>query len=398
MEEPFRLPPNAPKVIDVGSIVVIHSLKSVRGAELNGKRAIVIDRDKDRWVTKVEGKENVATKTTSLKPDNLIISKKTVDTHPEYLTLVKWSHKVIPNLLPGLPWPDALRIYRNARGIAYDDTPPPERARKLTELLERPDGGYSPNQTVIAGEALMYYSVVPESSLNMDCTIYDLEHITGLISLTAMCQGEMMQAKGCGDGEPEAVLFALLEAAPMSITVLMEFLIRTPYIGPEEGHSKVRDAFRTAREACVLTPNQQNKDYCHAMRGGICLIFLLFDMNGPSKTVFIRVLIKHTLFPLFIQRLLRIVAREVMRTPDGLDLGSFARKILADIAYDGDDRQKSLLYSAICDGNVYLRSAIPAMLREEGVTSAEILRKRVEEWIDVPAAGRYCDGKMGIVR
>jgi hypothetical protein len=38
------------------------------------------------------------------------------------------------------------------------------------------------------------------------------------------------------------------------------------------------------------------------------------------------------------------------------------------------------------------------MLREEGVTSAEILRKRLEEWIDVPAAGRYCDEKLGIVR
>jgi hypothetical protein len=52
-----------------------------------------------------------------------------------------------------------------------------------------------------------------------------------------MCQGEKMQAKGCGDGERESVLFALLEAVPMSITVIMELLIRTPYIGPEEKYS-----------------------------------------------------------------------------------------------------------------------------------------------------------------
>jgi hypothetical protein len=77
----------------------------------------------------------------------------------------------------------------------------------------------------------------------------------------------------------------------------------------------------------VLTPNQQNKDYCNAMRGGICLIFLLLEENGPSKTVFIRVLSKHTLFPLLIQRLLRIVAREVMGTPDGLDLGRLLAKL-----------------------------------------------------------------------
>jgi hypothetical protein len=243
MEEPFRQPPNASKVIDVGSIVLIHSLKSVRGAELNGKRAIVIARGKDRWVTKVEGKQkqNVGIKTTALKPGNLSISKNPVGTHPEYMTLVAHSTKDIFNR------PSTSRAYRNARGLVYDDTPPLARARKLVELLDRPDEDYEPNQTVLMGVACMYYNVVPESSMNMDCTIYDLEHVAELISLVAMCQGEIMEAKGCGDGEPEAVRFALLEAAPMSITVLLEFLIWTPYIGPEENYSKVQDAFRTAR-------------------------------------------------------------------------------------------------------------------------------------------------------
>jgi hypothetical protein len=389
MEEPFRLPPNASKVIDVGSIVVIHSLKSERGAELNGKRAIVIAKEKDRWVTKVEGKQSAGAQTTALKPDNLNISKKAVGTHPKYMTLVTWAKKE--------RYSGKSRGYRNARGIVYDDTPPPERARKLVELLERPHEGYMPNQTVLMGVALMYYSVVPEQSMNQNCTIYDLEHIVGLISLSAMCQGEMMQAKGCGDGEPEVVLFALLEAAPMSITVLLEFLIRTPYIGPAENYSEVKDAFRTARKACVLTPNQQNPDYCKAMRGGICLIYLLLEEAGPSRTVFINVMIKHTLFPLLVQRLLRIVAREAMGTPDGKNLGLFARKILADIAYDDDVALGSLLYAAVCDRNVFSRNAIPAMLREESVTSAASLRDRLEEWIDVPAAGIFCDERTGRV-
>jgi hypothetical protein len=166
MEEPFRRPPNASKVIDVGSIVVIHSLKSVRGAELNDKRAIVLGREKDRWVTKVEGKD-VGCKTTALKPENLTISKIITGTHPEYMTLVSW---VWHNQ------PSSTRAYRNARGLVYDDTPPPARARKLVELLDRPDGDYDPNQTVLVGVAAMYYRCVPESSMNMDCTIYDLEH------------------------------------------------------------------------------------------------------------------------------------------------------------------------------------------------------------------------------
>jgi hypothetical protein len=387
MEEPFRRPPNASKIIDVGSIVVIHSLKSARGSELNGKRAIVIAREQDRWVTKVEGKD-VGAKTTALKPENLSISNlnNVAGTHPNYMSLVRWLSK---QRSPST----AERVFRNARGLVYDDEPPPSRARKLVELLERPDGDYEPNQTIIMGVALMYYGVVPESSMNMDFTIYDLEHVAGLISLTGMCQGEIMNAKGCGEGECEAVLFALLEAAPMSITVLMEFLIMTPYIGPGENFSSVQDAFCTARHARLLTPNQQNQDYCQAMRGGICLLFLLLKQKGPSRAAFIHVLVKHTLFPLLVQRFLRIMAREAMGTLDGKDLGLFVRTILAEIAFC-NDKLKAKLHLAMSenhDHNVFSRNAIPAMLREESVTSVESLRDRLEEWIDGPAVHKFCD-------
>jgi hypothetical protein len=386
MEEPFRRPPNASKVIDVGSIVVIHSLKSARGAELNGQRAIVLGKEQDRWVTKVEGKD-VGAKTTALKPENLSIFNlnKVADTHPDYMSLVQWQMSQIHSST-------AERVFRNARGLVYDDEPPPARARKLVELLERPDGDYEPNQTIIMGVAVVYYNVVPETSMNMDCTIYDLEHVAGLISLVAMCQGEIMNAKGCGEGECEAVLFALLEAAPMSITVLMEFLIMTPYIGPEENFSSVREAFHTARAARLLTPNQQNLDYSHAMRGGICLLFMLLKQEGPSKVALIHVLVEHNMFPLLIQRFFRLLAREAMGTLDGKDLGLFVRNILAEIAY-GDDKLKAELHLAMCenhDHNVFSKNAIPAMLREESVTSVESLGDRLEEWIDGPAVHTFC--------
>jgi hypothetical protein len=380
-----------PKVIDVGSIVVLHSLKSARGDELNGKRAIVVARDGDRWVTKVESKD-VAMKSTALKPENLSISKRIVGTHPDYITLITLQMEELRNQ------PSTSRAYRNARGLVYDDEPPPARARKLVELLDRPDKNYTPNQTVIMGVALIYYGCVPESSMNMGFTIYDLEHVAGLMSLAAMCHGEKMHAKGCGDGECEAVLFALLEAAPMSITVILEFLIMTPYIGPEDNcTSSVQDAFRNAREACLLTPNQQNKDYCNAMKGGVGLLCFLLKEEGPSRTAFIRVMIKHTLFPLLIQRFLRIVAREAMGTLDGKELGLYVRNTLADIA-NVDDKLKPEMYLAMCenhDNNVFSRNAIPVMLREERVASAESLRGRLEDWIDGPAATRFCVEREG---
>jgi hypothetical protein len=113
------------------------------------------------------------------------------------------------------------------------------------------------------------------------------------------------------------------------------------------------------------------------MRGGICLIFLLLKEPEPSKRVFIRVMIKHTLFPLLVQRLLRIVAREAMRTLDGKDPGLFARKILADIAYVDFNFAEIVyldynFYSAMCEINLFSRNAIPAM----SITSADSIPAR----------------------
>jgi hypothetical protein len=277
------------------------------------------------------------------------------------------------------------RVYRSARGITYDDDPPALRAQKLVELLDRPVGDYTPNQTMLMGVVLLYYGCVSENSMRASCTMYDLEHISGLMSLAAMCQGENMHAKGCGDGVCEQVLFALLEAAPTSMDVLMEFLVSTPYIGPEKMYKgALRNSFQQARGDRMLTPNQMTDDYCNAMKGGLGLICFLFKMDEePYKEVWIHCLAQHSMFPLLLQRLIRIVAREVMGLNDGKKLGKYARNILADLANLSEhDFDK---YSLLCesdDAGCFKKAALPAMLRADGITSIESLRAQLEEWIE----------------
>jgi hypothetical protein len=173
-EEPFRRPPSnsSHQTIDIGSIVVLHSLKSARGAELNGKRAIVISKQKvqdcDRWETEVEGRH--VTTTTALNPENMRLSKIPARRHPPYMDLISWQRK---ELASGKPYELHQRTYRNARGIDFDDELPPIRARKLVEFLDRPvhENGYRPNETVMMGVALTYYSCVSESSMRTGCTV-----------------------------------------------------------------------------------------------------------------------------------------------------------------------------------------------------------------------------------
>ena len=63
-----------------------------------------------------------------------------------------------------------------------------------------------------------------------------------------MCQGEASGAVGCGEGKPEAVVFALSEAAPVSLDVLLGFMVITPYVGPEEDFDdNLRDAYFDCR-------------------------------------------------------------------------------------------------------------------------------------------------------
>jgi hypothetical protein len=221
----------------IGSVVILHSLKSAQGKTLNGKRAVVLNQvvvdNVSRWKVKVQGEEY--TKTTAVKLENTKVCPigygQKPSKHPAYMDLALWQMSQI-----GKPMVQVERKYRNARGVAYDDDPPPQRARKLVELLDRPyeNKNYTPNRTILTGEAAKCYHTVQESHMSSNCTTYHLEHISACLALAHMCQGEKCHAKGCGDGAAEAVLFAFLEAAPTALDVLMEFLVMTPYIGPED--------------------------------------------------------------------------------------------------------------------------------------------------------------------
>jgi hypothetical protein len=144
-----------------------------------------------------------------------------------------------------------------------------------------------------------------------------------------------------------------------------------------------------------LTPSQNNIDYCKATKGDIGLLCsLLLGCNGSglgSKAAFVHVLVKHSLFPLLIQRFFQLVARESMGTLDGKELGRYVRSILADIA-DVAGKLRPEFYLVMCQNNnhnVFSSSAIPHMLRVEGVTSTDNLCELLAGWIDGPAAVRF---------
>jgi hypothetical protein len=382
MSEPFQRPPRPRQKIGIGAVLQVHSLQSARGQELNGKRAVVVKRAgvQDRWEMQLEGEQV----TTALKPDNLRFQKyPDKEQHPIYMDMVRFCTTQYAKRVDQRD-----RVYRSARGVTYDDDPPALRAQKLVELLDRPVGNYVPNQTMLMGVVLLYYGLVSEDSMRASCTLYDVEHISGLMSLAAMCQGEKMHAKGCGDGACEQVLFALLEAAPQSMDVLMEFLVSTPYIGPEEMYQgALRKSFQQARRDRRLTPNQMNNDYCNAMKGGIALICFLFVDAEPYKDILIRCLAQHSMFPLLLQRLILIVAREAMGLNDGKVLGRYARQILGDLANLSEhDFGK---YQRLCDSEdgagCFQKASLPAMLRaaaDGSVTSMESLCDQLEEWME----------------
>jgi hypothetical protein len=396
-------------VIVIGSVVLLHSLQSPQGKLLNEKRAVVLaqvivsvgesNTTTTRWKVKVEGEQH--TKTTAVKAENIRFPPAPSGSHPIYLEMVHWATTEYKKLGKRM---EMDREYRDARGVTYDDDPPTHRARKLVELLDKPSlvekDGYTPNQTILVGEALKFYGAVGESNLAADCNIHDLEHIAGFLALAAMCQGEKSHAKGCGDGVPEAVMFAFLEAAPTSLDVLMELLVATPYIGPEHAfQGDLKQSFRKRRSTnnSALTPDQASAAYCHAMKGPIAMLcFIGQFLNSTAARVDVALfhrLERHKLFPLVIQRLFRIAAREGMGTEDGKVLGRYVRTLLAHLS-DLDGDLDAGRYKLLCYGNgndVFERSALIQLLREENIKSNKDLLAFLKRIIPQSSVERFLE-------
>jgi hypothetical protein len=328
--------------IGIGSVVVLHSLQSAHGQTLNGKRAIVLHPAKEgqRWTVKVEGKQY--TETSDIKPANMQISTGNDDDEdqPEYVDLVAWqlAHYEAGR---GDAWEPEYRRHRNARGVAYEDTPPPQRARKMVELLDKRTDGHDPGGVVLVGESIKFYRTVGDKYMEADCTIDDRKHIAGMVALAAMCQGEAWHAVGCGDGEVETVLLAFLEKIPTSLDVLMEFVVLTPFLGTvDEFQGDSKEAFRKLRNDAFdngnyeLTPDQSSRGYFNAMKGPLGMLYHFGLILAQPKCCSTHLALfykmeQHKLFPYFVQRLFRLAAREVMGTKDGTVLGHYVRNILA---------------------------------------------------------------------
>jgi hypothetical protein len=131
-----------------------------------------------------------------------------------------------------------------------------------------------------------------------------------------------------------------------------------------------------------------NTDYCNAMQGGLALICFLYQMEEePYTDIWLYCLTQHSMFPLLLQRLIIIVAREAMGMNDGKKLGIYVRNILADLANNNYKQQngfdKHLVLCKSEDVGCFRKAAIPAMLRADGVMSViEGLCDQLEEWME----------------
>ena len=376
--------------LDVGVVALVHSLQSARGKVLNGRRCILIEylSNDERWKVQIQDEST----TTALKVGNIKLTRRPVGaTHPEYLEMSLWYTQQFSAMLAGRKLE---KKYRNARGVTFEDDEPYCRARKFVELLDHCTDGYEPHQTIMHGEIARYYSVVPETSQSCDATMGNLEYTAGCIALSGMCYGRAMRAMDCGDGRPDIVVFALLESAPVSLSVLLSHVVSTHYIGPESGYDRVRDDYRSSRlkmniDDCELTPDQCSKDYCNAMKGPLGILYSLHNLkNTPGrldKILFGRIE-KHPLFSKTLHRLFRLAARESKGTQDGEELGYTARCILMHMADMDGQMDDATFKSLTADRCSWDHGIQQQLLVKDDITSYEELLEFLQELLKKTSA------------
>mmetsp|Transcript_20921 Transcript_20921/g.38374 ORF Transcript_20921/g.38374 Transcript_20921/m.38374 type:complete len:427 (-) Transcript_20921:91-1371(-) len=383
--------------IGLGRVVVLEGLQSEAGKKLNGSHAIVIaSQETDgRWECKVLEK----IRTIGVKMDNMHILKPEPTVHPAYMEMAMYRMQLSRG--DGTLQEDQEKskgMYRSARGVCYNDEPVFHRARKLVQFLDYPDEDYTPNETIMLGEAYYFYCSVSkyEKFFKVGCTMYDLEHMAALSSLACMCQGEITYAVGCGDGKQssECVLFALLEAAPRSLEVLLQFIVMTPYIGEEEDGDP--NMFKRNREDPALTHAQDNDAYCNVMKYPICLLSLLL-FNAPkvaSRALFQSMQDRFgKLFELMLRRLFSFLARECHGTADGKALGKYTRNILARLA-DLEGQMNAFLFYYLCESDDPIRINWLGqrwLLQDNGIKKYEGLASFLESIVDADVAKSFYD-------
>ena len=268
--------------------------------------------------------------------------------------LNRWKCRVQNNAranLSGIKESNLMRLERrplptsNHRGITMATHSPWEKAVTLSDLLVRSTSTYSPPETMLMGEAGMAFMRLGQYNF-VACASDQMEHLAGVLALYGMCR----------EGKHEAVLFALLEADPMALEILINTMACAPWIGPEE-EAHVVDELHQFYET-DFTPDQQEGVYIQTMLNGpVGLLNEMVD-NTYGKALF-PALARCSNSNLFVRRLLRWMAREGMEEPDGLKLGKVARRL--------------------CEEILEVHGKIPLLTRAEG---KRILRSSVSMCID----------------
>jgi hypothetical protein len=245
-----------------------------------------------------------------------------------------------------------------------------------------------------------------------DFTCTDMEHMSGLLALGTMCQGSISrysQGQVCraSAAAPDAAVFALLESAPVSLDVLLGFLVITPFMGLQEDFTlEKQDAFCDCRATAdfndwKLTPDQDTKDYITAMKGPLMILFNISTVyqNTVARldAAFFYRIQQHVLFSKLVHRLFRLAAREIQGTPDGLALGVWARTIFVNMS-SLDNQMDPIMYSMITqDTNpVWAHDDAEAkLLDKHDVTTFEELHNFLHELLPMDIVNR---ARMSIMR
>jgi len=121
----------------------------------------------------------------------------------------------------------------------------------------------------------------------------------------------------------DSVVF-MITASKIATNFLVDFLVRTPFIGPRGSAMEEFEQGHDFTKVDTLTPDQSHKCYIATMLLGP-LRFLYVVSQLQQYSVFWKCLGSHPRASILIERLLRIVSREAIGEPDGVLLGKYSR-------------------------------------------------------------------------
>ena len=149
-----------------------------------------------------------------------------------------------------------------------------------------------------------------------------MEQIGGILALSHL-----------GKEKINELAFALLEADPMIIDVMISTFTGTPHMGVDTPPVNLHHLLVKDRPNTELTGDQESDVYIvFISRGPITLLQTL--LYGEFYPAFQVALQRSSPFPLLVRRLLRIITREVEGTKDAMAV-SFHCKGVLDISCDG---------------------------------------------------------------